>query len=135
MLAAGCLSLTAHPATTRGRRPSSPLTLNFTRARVLWPARVRFATVEGDEDVMNYEDDGPVMTIHEVAGFLRFSDSKVYRLVKKGELPGRKIGGQWRIYKPVLEAYLEQRTIPPTPAAAPEPAAPPERPLALSLDG
>ena len=40
---------------------------------------------------MNYEDDGPVMTIHEVAGFLRFSDSKVYRLVKKGELPGRKI--------------------------------------------
>jgi excisionase family DNA binding protein len=132
MPAVGCLSLTAHPATTRGHRPPSPLQLNFTRARVLWPARVRFTAVEGDEDVMNYEDDGQVMTIKEVADFLRVCPSTAYRLVRKEKLLGRKIGGQWRIYKPVLEAYLEQRTLPPTP---PEPAALTERPLALSLDG
>lgn len=59
---------------------------------------------------MNTPDSDQVMTIHEVASFLKFSDSKVYRLVKRGELPSKKIGGQWRVWRPALEAYLEQKT-------------------------
>ncbi len=59
---------------------------------------------------MNIPDSDQVMTIHEVASFLKFSDSKVYRLVQRGELPSRKIGGQWRVWRPALEAYLEQKT-------------------------
>jgi len=62
---------------------------------------------------MNTPDSDQVMTIHEVASFLKFSDSKVYRLVKRGELPSKKIGGQWRVWRPALEAYLEQKTTTP----------------------
>lgn len=52
--------------------------------------------------------DDQVMTIRQVADFLQFSDSKVYRLVKNGQLPGsKKIGGQWRVWRPALMAYLE----------------------------
>lgn len=67
--------------------------------------------------------DDQVMTIRQVADFLQFSDSKVYRLVKRGQLPGsKKIGGQWRIWRPALMAYLEEQSdgspLPVAPAVA-----------------
>lgn len=64
--------------------------------------------------------DDQVMTIRQVAVFLQFSDSKVYRLVQRGKLPGsKKIGGQWRIWRPALMAYLEEQSAgSPSPAVA-----------------
>ena len=41
-----------------------------------------------------------------VCDLLRMSRSHVYNLLKSGQLPGRKIGGQWRIPVDGLRRYL-----------------------------
>ncbi|SRR6266851_6596811 len=37
-----------------------------------------------------------LLTVDEVADFLRASPAMIYRLLKRGEIPGFKIGGDWR---------------------------------------
>jgi len=51
-------------------------------------------------------EENQVMTVPQVAEFLQFSEAKVYRLLKMNELPGVKIGGQWRMLRSVLEEYM-----------------------------
>jgi excisionase family DNA binding protein len=41
-----------------------------------------------------------------VCDLLKMSRSHVYNLLKSGRLPGRKIGGQWRIPVDELRRYL-----------------------------
>lgn len=47
-----------------------------------------------------------VMTVAEVASFLRLAESTVYRLAQEGELPGYKIGGRWRFSREQVEALV-----------------------------
>ena len=49
---------------------------------------------------------GSVLTITEVADILRVHPTTIYRLVKRGELPGFKIGGCWRINRDSLDKWL-----------------------------
>jgi excisionase family DNA binding protein len=37
-----------------------------------------------------------VMTLEEVANYLRVHPSTIYRLVKRGKLPAFKVGSDWR---------------------------------------
>jgi|HubBroStandDraft_5_1064220.scaffolds.fasta_scaffold1642600_1 excisionase family DNA binding protein len=53
---------------------------------------------------------GEVLDPKEVAEFLKFSTCKVVRLLKNGELPGKKIGNQWRTLKVELDRYLVTET-------------------------
>jgi excisionase family DNA binding protein len=39
-----------------------------------------------------------LLTPREVAAYLRLSDATVVRMLRRGELAGRKIGGRWRIF-------------------------------------
>ena len=47
-----------------------------------------------------------VYTISEVAEVLRMHPTTIYRLVKCGELPGFKIGGNWRVNRASLDLWL-----------------------------
>ena len=47
-----------------------------------------------------------VMTIAEVAKYLRMNDRTVYRLAQDGKIPAAKIAGQWRFRKDVLGDWL-----------------------------
>ena len=47
-----------------------------------------------------------VMTTQEIAKYLGVHEMTVYRWLKKGILPGFKIGGRWRTKKDVLDKYL-----------------------------
>jgi excisionase family DNA binding protein len=49
---------------------------------------------------------GEVLTVPDVARYLKLPISTIYALVQEGQLPGRKIGRQWRFYKPLLDAWL-----------------------------
>jgi excisionase family DNA binding protein len=49
---------------------------------------------------------GDVLTVHEVARYLKLPASTVYTLAQRGELPGCKVGRQWRFFKPGLELRL-----------------------------
>jgi excisionase family DNA binding protein len=47
-----------------------------------------------------------VLTIRDAAAYLRLPLSTVYRLVGRGELPGQKMGRQWRFHKAVLDEWF-----------------------------
>jgi excisionase family DNA binding protein len=49
-----------------------------------------------------------LLTIDEVAQLLRVSRHTVYRLVGSGEIPGRKIGRNWRFVDDELVTYLRR---------------------------
>jgi excisionase family DNA binding protein len=51
-------------------------------------------------------DSSEIMKIPEVAEFLKVSESTVYKLVKDGELPAKRVRGQWRIRRRSLDEYL-----------------------------
>jgi excisionase family DNA binding protein len=52
--------------------------------------------------------DSAIMTVKDVADYLRMSEAKVYKLVKEGVLPVARIGKTWRFRKDLLDAWLEQ---------------------------
>jgi excisionase family DNA binding protein len=53
---------------------------------------------------------GEILTVAEVAGLLRLHPTTIYRLVKRGDLPGFKIGDNWRISSDALELWLSERS-------------------------
>jgi excisionase family DNA binding protein len=54
------------------------------------------------------QDHLAIMTVHEVAEYLRMSDAKVYRLVKAKQIPVVRIGKAWRFRKDLLDEWLSQ---------------------------
>jgi excisionase family DNA binding protein len=54
-----------------------------------------------------------VLTVGELAGYLRVHRSTIYRLVKKGLLPAFKIGSDWRFNTEAIDQWrLRQSTAP-----------------------
>lgn len=51
-------------------------------------------------------------TVAEVAEFLRVHHTTVYRLIKKQDLPGFKLGADWRFSKRAIEKWLAARQKP-----------------------
>ena len=49
-----------------------------------------------------------VLTIGEVAEMLRVHPTTVYRLLKRGDIPGFKIGGNWRVSVNALERWMSE---------------------------
>lgn len=47
------------------------------------------------------------LTVPEVAEALQLHPQTVSRWLREGKLPGRKLGGEWRVSKQALERYLE----------------------------
>lgn len=54
-----------------------------------------------------------ILTPKEAAEYLSVHVRTIYRLVKNGEIPGRKIGGSWRFKKNTLDDWLSVRENPP----------------------
>jgi excisionase family DNA binding protein len=51
-------------------------------------------------------DEGDVLTIAEAARLLRVGESTVRELAARGEVPGRKLGRQWRFSRRALLEWL-----------------------------
>jgi PTS system nitrogen regulatory IIA component len=54
------------------------------------------------------------MDIKEVARYLRVKDSTVYTWAQAGKLPAFRLGRLWRFRRTDLDAWLENRRLPPT---------------------
>ena len=52
-------------------------------------------------------DDKTILTIDELAEYLRVKKRTVYDWVKKGKIPAIKTVGQWRFRKDKIEEWLE----------------------------
>jgi excisionase family DNA binding protein len=48
------------------------------------------------------------MTVSDVAGYLRLSEAKVYRLAKEGGVPSFRLGKSWRFRRDVLEEWTKK---------------------------
>lgn len=53
--------------------------------------------------------DTDIMTIKEVASYLKITEKTAYRLTADGEIPGFKVGGAWRFRKQEIDAWIDER--------------------------
>jgi excisionase family DNA binding protein len=53
---------------------------------------------------------GGVMTAHQIAAYLQISEGRVYELARRGEMPGAKIGRQWRFKREHIDRWLDGLT-------------------------
>ena len=58
---------------------------------------------------VNMPENPDVMTVEEVAEYLRISERTVYDWAQKGEIPGGKIGSSWRFSRKRIEEWLNDR--------------------------
>lgn len=54
--------------------------------------------------------DDTILTIKEVAAYLKVNERTVYRLAASGDIPAFKVGGSWRFRKDTLEQWIEQQS-------------------------
>jgi excisionase family DNA binding protein len=54
--------------------------------------------------------DGEILTVMEVARFLRVPKSTVYKLARGGELPATKIGKHWRFLRRDIHEWMHSRS-------------------------
>lgn len=54
------------------------------------------------------ETDGEILTLEEVAAYLKAGKRTVYRLAQKGEVPGFKLGGTWRFRRCELDRWIAE---------------------------
>lgn len=52
-----------------------------------------------------------ILTVREVAQYLRLSQAKVYRLAREGSLPVFRIGKAWRFRKDLLDEWLVRQSM------------------------
>lgn len=55
---------------------------------------------------MAYEN---LMTIEEVAKYLRVKKRTIYEWLKRGQIPAVKLIGQWRFRRDKIDAWLESK--------------------------
>lgn len=49
-----------------------------------------------------------ILTLKDVAAYLKLAEKTAYRLASEGKLPGFKVGGSWRFKREDLEAWIEE---------------------------
>lgn len=52
------------------------------------------------------EADGDILTLEEVAAYLKAGKRTVYRLAANGEIPAFKLGGTWRFRRSELDQWI-----------------------------
>jgi len=51
-----------------------------------------------------------ILTIREVAAYLKLTEKTAYRLAAEGDIPGFKVGGSWRFRRSEIENWIDQRS-------------------------
>jgi excisionase family DNA binding protein len=50
-----------------------------------------------------------ILTVRQLAAYLNMASVTIYRLAARGELPGTKVGGQWRFHKQAIDEWLSRK--------------------------
>ena len=72
---------------------------------------------------MPAEPGSSVLTIDELAEYLKISKSTLYKLAQAGSIPSQKVGKHWRFHKDAVDQWLRQRgpIAPPPPSSETQP--------------
>jgi len=57
---------------------------------------------------MSSPDD--ILTISDVASLFKVTEKTLYGLAQKGDLPGFKVGGQWRFQRGAIDSWIQEKT-------------------------
>lgn len=57
------------------------------------------------------ESDGDILTLDEVAAYLKAGKRTIYRLAARGEIPAFKLGGTWRFSRSDIERWIKESTL------------------------
>lgn len=49
-----------------------------------------------------------IMTIEEVAAYLRLKPQTIYTWAQEGKIPAAKLGNQWRFKKSIIDRWFDQ---------------------------
>ncbi|TWO69114.1 helix-turn-helix domain-containing protein [Caenimonas sedimenti] len=52
----------------------------------------------------------PILTIKQVADYLKVTERTIYRLAAAKKIPGFKVGGTWRFSRSDLESWIRLQT-------------------------
>ena len=52
-----------------------------------------------------------IMTLKEVAAYLKLAEKTAYKLAAAGKLPGFKVGGSWRFQKEDVQQWIEEQKL------------------------
>ena len=55
------------------------------------------------------EPAGEILTIEELAVYLKIPKSTLYKLVRDGSVPSKKVGKHWRFHKEAIDQWMKQR--------------------------
>ncbi len=50
-----------------------------------------------------------IMTVNELAKYLRLHEQTVYKMAKEGRLPAYKVGSRWRFKKDTIDSWLREQ--------------------------
>ncbi|PCJ90110.1 MAG: DNA-binding protein [Porticoccaceae bacterium] len=50
-----------------------------------------------------------ILTLKDVAEYLKLAEKTAYRLAQNGKLPGFKVGGSWRFRKVDIEKWIDEQ--------------------------
>ena len=51
-----------------------------------------------------------IMTVHDVAEYLRLSEAKVYKMANEGRVPALRMGKSWRFKKELIDEWIRRET-------------------------
>lgn len=72
---------------------------------------VSFLRYFRQEQVLMGENTNEIMSLDELAEYLKISKSTLYKLVQQGKFPGQKIGKQWRFHKNAVDDWLRENPL------------------------
>ncbi|MEI8324240.1 MAG: helix-turn-helix domain-containing protein [Betaproteobacteria bacterium] len=55
--------------------------------------------------------DGGILTIKEVAIYLKVTERTIYRLAAAKKIPAFKIGGSWRFSRPDIDSWIKNQSL------------------------
>ena len=55
--------------------------------------------------------DSEILTIKEVAAYLKLNKKTAYKLTAEGKIPAFKVGGSWRFRKDEIENFTKEQSI------------------------
>jgi len=51
-----------------------------------------------------------IMTVHDVAEYLRLSEAKIYKMANEGRVPAIRMGKTWRFKKELIDEWIRRET-------------------------
>ncbi len=72
-----------------------------------------FSTIHLAKTMPSSAADNDIMTIGEVADYLKVTERTIYRLAGAKQIPALKVGGSWRFSKKDIDGWIQEQSTAP----------------------